>query len=95
MATIRNPTDFSLFSAPLGRSLGGGEVLDGLTDEEADAACASGVFERGVLVMPEEVTVTVKNDEDEEEAKRPVGRPRSVRGSIEVEEAVEVDRETR
>ena len=67
-----------------------------MTDEEADAACASGVFERGVLVMPDEITVTVTNDEeDEEKPKRPVGRPKSVRGSVEVEEVTDADRETR
>ena len=106
MATIHNPTPYSLFSHVLGRSLAADEVLDGLSDADAEAACESGTFERGVLAIPEEATVTVTNDEleveeekaeeDEEEApKRPAGRPRSIRGSVEVEEVVEVEREER
>ena len=67
MATIRNPTPFNLFSVVLGRSVAGEEIVDGLTDEQAEAACASGIFERGVLVIPEEITVTVTNDEDDEQ----------------------------
>ena len=97
MATIRNPTPFNLFSVVLGRSVAGEEIVDGLTDGQAEAACASGIFERGVLVIPEEITVTVTNDEedDEEKPKRPVGRPKSVRGAVEVEEVTDADRETR
>lgn len=91
MATIRNPTTFNLFSYPLLRSLEAGEVLDGLTDEEADAACASGVFERGVLVVPAEVT----DDDEVKPAKRGPGRPKSVRGAVEVEEVTDTERETR
>lgn len=84
MSAIRNPTPFSLFCLVLGRSLEAGEVVDGLSDEDAEAACASGVFERGVVVTESEVA-----------EKRPVGRPKSIRGSIEVEEIVQSDRETR
>ena len=102
MSTIRNPTNFSLFSHKLGRSLEAGEVLDGIDEATAEEVCRTGVFELGVLV-PEEVTVTVNNDDtdeedtDEETPKRGRGRPRSVRGSLEVEEVVDddEDRETR
>lgn len=82
MATIRNPSPFSLFSHALMRSLAAGEVVDGLTDEEAEAACSSGVFERGVLV------------EDTPEPAR-VRKARSTRGATEVEEATAEERETR
>ena len=101
MSTIRNPTNFSLFSHKLGRSLEAGEVLDGIDEATAEEVCRTGVFELGVLV-PEEVTVTVNNDDtDEEETddedespKRGRGRPRSVRGSLEVEEVVDDDEDS-
>ena len=87
MAAIKNPTNFSLFSHVLMRSLGPGEVLDGVSDKDAEEACRSGVFERDLMVIP---------DEDEEKPKRPVGRPKSIRGAVEVEEVVVGDeRETR
>ena len=87
MATIRNPTQFNLFCGVLNRSLEAGEILDGLTDAEADEACARGVFERGVLVTAE--------PDEEDKPKRPVGRPKSVRGAVEVEEVVAGAVETR
>ena len=93
MATIRNPTPFSLFSHVLMRSLDAGEVLDGLTDQQAEEACRSGVFELGVLAVVDEQPI--ESDEDEEKPKRGPGRPRSVRGAVEVEEVTDDERETR
>lgn len=90
MATIRNPTQFRLTSLPIDRIVEPGEIIDGLTDEEADAVCASGVFERGVLVMPDD-----EPEAKEEKPERPAGRRTAKRGAVEVEEAVEDDRETR
>lgn len=95
MATIRNPTQFGLFSSALGRSLAAGEVVDGLSDEIAESACASGVFERGVLVTVEPEPVAEEAADEDEQPKRGRGRPRSVRGSVEVEEVVDNERETR
>lgn len=82
MAAIYNPTPFSLFSVALQRSVAGEEVVDGLTDEQAEAACASGVFVRGVVVVDE------PESEPEEKTQRPTGRATSKRGSVEVEEVV-------
>ena len=94
MATIRNPTQFGLFSSALGRSLAAGEVVDGLSDEIADEACRPGVLERGVLVTVEPEPTADTADEDEQ-PKRGRGRPRSIRGAVEVEEVVDAERETR
>ena len=95
MATIRNPTPFSLFSHVLMRSLDAGEVLDGLTDEKAREACSSGVFELGVLVSQDADDDPDDDDDDDKPVKRGPGRPRSVRGAVEVEEVTDEERETR
>lgn len=79
MATVTNPTTWSLFSKALGRSLDAGEIVE-LDDAQADEVCASGVFVRL---------------EEPEEAEAPIRRARSQRGSQVVEEAIEADRETR
>ncbi len=104
MATIRNTTPYRLTAQAIGRVIEGYEVVEGLTDDEADAVCASGVFERGVLVIPEAPTeakapdeAQKDDDQEDEDASpaRPVGRRTSRRGAVEAEEAVEDDRETR
>ena len=98
MATVRNTTAFRIFSTPLDRTVEGFEVIDGITDDVADLVCATGVFERGVLVAkespaPEPEPEPEPDEEEEQKPKR--GRPRTVRGSVEVEEVVEEERETR
>lgn len=111
MATIRNTTPFRITAQSIGRVVDGYEVVDGLTEADADAVCASGVFERGVLVDPptpraEPVAPAHEPDdvsaesvdvptEDEERPKRGTGRRSSVRAASEVEEAVEEQHETR
>ena len=94
MAAVRNPTQFGLYSHALGRSLDAGEVVDGISEELARSATESGVFELGVLAPAPEPDEPDTTDEDDE-PKRPRGRPRSVRGSVEVEEAVSGPQETR
>lgn len=93
MATIHNPTPFGLFSVALGRSIESDEVIDGLSDELAEEICRSGVFELGVLAVVDEPPA--ESDDDEEKPKRGPGRPRSVRGAVEVEEVIDDERETR
>ena len=97
MATIRNTTPSRITAQPIGRVIEGYEVVDGLTEAEADAVCASGVFERGVLVEPSPVATEPVEapDEDEERPKRGAGRRSSVRAASDVEEAIEDERETR
>ena len=50
MAAIRNPYPHSLFCVRLGRVVEAEEIVDGLSDEDAAAICATGIFERGVVV---------------------------------------------
>lgn len=99
MATIRNTSPYRITAQAIGRVIEGYEVVDGLTDDEADAVCASGVFERGVLVDPAPVAPSPPPEdtdaEDEERPKRGAGRRSSVRAADEVEEVVEDERETR
>lgn len=52
MATVHNPTRWSLFSGPLRRSLGPGVSVE-TDDVTAAAACSSGVFEL-VVSSPDE-----------------------------------------
>lgn len=80
MAAVRNPTNWSLFSHVLHRSLAPGEIVDHLDDETAEAACAAGIFEQGLII---------------DEPEHPVRKTRSKRGGEVVEEAVEDERETR
>lgn len=93
MATLRNPTKFSLYSVALGRSLEAGEIATDVPDAIAEEACRSGVFELGVLAVVDESPADA--DEEEEKPKRGPGRPRSVRGAVEVEETIDDERETR
>ena len=69
--------------------------MDGLSDELADEICRPGVFERGVLVTVEPEPVAEEAADEDEQPKRGRGRPRSTRGSVEVEEVVDNERETR
>lgn len=71
MAAIRNPYPHSLFCVRLGRVVEAEEVVDDLSDEDAEAICATGIFERGVVAatpVPEPVADQVMPEEDAEPA---------------------------
>lgn len=80
MATVTNPTTFSLFSQALRASIPGESTITGVDQALAEEACASGVFILG------------EHETDEVEAPT---RRRSARGAQVAEEAVEEERETR
>ncbi len=96
MASIYNPTSFRLTAQAIGRIVDGFETVGGLTDDEAAAVCATGVFLR--VDIPAETPAAPENeqgDESDEKPARGTGRRGSRRGAAEVEEAVEDERETR
>lgn len=79
MATVTNPTAWNLFCQPLRKSVPPKTTITGVAQEVAEEVCRTGIFVLG-------------EDEEEESPRR---RARSQRGSVEVEEAVEAERETR
>jgi hypothetical protein len=47
MATVKNPTQWPLFSHPLRQSIDPGQTVRNIDQALAEEACASGVFELG------------------------------------------------
>lgn len=79
MATVSNLTKWALYSHALGGSIPAETTITDVDQDLAERICATGIF----ILGADEVVETPKR------------KARSTRGAVEVEEAVEGERETR